>query len=220
MSNSLIKPRTRLPPRRSSDGQGREGAKGYYANMIKAGMDILLALVIVLVLSWLIGLILLAYVISWEFPVFFWQVRLGKDEKQFVMMKFRTLKAAGGSLTERKFMLGNLLRATSLDELPQLWNVMKGDMSLIGPRPLPVEYGPLFSPDQRKRFRVKPGITGWAQVNGRHGIPWQKKFELDNWYVDHQSFWLDLRIILKTALLLLSFRKDTSLEEPPFTGSN
>ncbi len=183
-------------------------------------MDVLLAILVFITLSWLIALILLLYVFSLEFPVFFHQQRIGIDAKPFTMYKFRTLKSNEQlTLTERRFWLGTILRTTSLDELPQLWNVLKGDMSLIGPRPMPMEYLPLFSADQRKRFQVRPGITGWAQVNGRHGISWEKKFELDNWYVDHQSFLLDLRILLKTIVLLLSFKKDISLEEEPFRGS-
>lgn len=191
-----------------------------YRLSIKLIMDVLLAILVFITLSWLIALILLLYVFSLEFPVFFHQQRIGKDAKPFTMYKFRTLKSNEQlSLTERRFWLGTILRATSLDELPQLWNVLKGDMSLIGPRPMPMEYLPLFSADQRKRFQVRPGITGWAQVNGRHGISWEKKFELDNWYVDHQSFLLDLGILLKTIVLLLSFKKDISLEEEPFRGS-
>ena len=111
-----------------------------------------------------------------------------------------------------------MLRASNLDELPQLWNVLKGEMSLIGPRPLPVEYLPLFSEEQKKRFEVKPGITGWAQVNGMHSVPWKQKLELDNYYVDHVSLMLDIRIVIKTLVLFLSFKKDRSLEEEKFTG--
>ncbi len=192
----------------------------WYSQVLKPTMDLSASTILLLFFSWAFLIIGLAYLVSFQLPLFYRQVRLGRDEKHFTIFKFRTLRKGGGSILERKFPLGTLLRSLSLDELPQLWNVLKGEMSFVGPRPLPVEYGPLFSESQRKRFSVKPGITGWAQVNGRHGIPWQKKFELDNWYVDHQSFWLDLRIILKTALLLLSFRKDTSLEEPPFSGSN
>ncbi len=107
-----------------------------------------------------------------------------------------------------------------MDEWPQLWNVLRGEMSLVGPRPLPVEYDKLFSAEQRRRFLVKPGITGWAQVNGRHSIAWKEKLELDQYYVQHVSFLLDISIIIKTAILLLSFKKDRSLEEEKFTGTN
>lgn len=190
-------------------------------SLAKSLVDFLAAAVLLLLLSWLFLLVGLLYLLTGERSLFFRQERLGQNERVFALYKFRTLKENEQlPLDKRKFALGSYLRYLSLDELPQLWNVLKGEMSLVGPRPLPVAYQPLFSSEQRKRFTVKPGITGWAQVNGRHGIPWARKFELDNWYVDHQTLWLDLKIILKTFQLLLSFRKDTSLEEPPFTGSN
>lgn len=191
-----------------------------YTEIIKPILDVLLALIILILLSWLFAIIMLIYMMMLELPILFRQERMGKSEKSFKMLKFRTLKVEGNNLSDRKFAMGNFLRATSLDELPQLFNVLKGDMSLIGPRPLPVEYGTLYSSDQRKRFAVKPGITGWTQVNGRHGIPWTRKFELDNYYVAHQSFGLDMEILFKTLVLLLSFKKDISLHEEPFTGHN
>lgn len=136
------------------------------------------------------------------------------------MLKFRTLSTDEKKpLHERRFLMGNFLRKTNLDELPQLWNVLKGEMSLIGPRPLPVEYTSLLSEEQSKRYEVKPGITGWAQVNDRHSISWQKKFELDNDYIRNVSFGFDLLILLKTIVLLLSFRKDNSLVEEKFKGN-
>ncbi len=137
-------------------------------------------------------------------PVLFWQTRPGKDGKPFRMVKFRTMRDAWdaeGKLlpdAERMTALGRFLRAASLDELPELWNVLKGDMSLVGPRPLLMQYLPLYSAEQARRHEVRPGITGWAQVNGRNAISWEKKFELDVWYVDHQSFWLDLKILWLT----------------------
>ncbi len=139
----------------------------------------------------------------------------------FTMFKFRTLEVDEAKLLEdRKFAFGSFLRLTNLDELPQLWNVLKGEMSIIGPRPLPIEYLPLFSEEQKKRFAVKPGITGWAQVNGRHSISWKEKFELDAYYVKNVSFMLDFRILFRTAMLFLSFKKDRSLEEEKFKGTN
>lgn len=139
-------------------------------------------------------------------PILFAQERPGLLGKPFQIYKFRTMTeeyAPAGSLksdAERITPLGRWLRSTSLDELPELFNVVKGDMSLIGPRPLLTEYLPLYSPEQARRHEVKPGITGWAQVNGRNAISWEEKFKLDVWYVDHQSFWLDLKILFLTAL--------------------
>ena len=137
-------------------------------------------------------------------PIFFRQVRPGRDGKPFEMIKFRTMtdaRDAEGVLlpdAQRLPAFGKFLRATSLDELPELWNVLKGEMSLVGPRPLLMEYLPLYSPEQRRRHEVAPGITGWAQVNGRNAISWDQKFAYDVWYVDHRSIWLDIKIIGKT----------------------
>ena len=138
-------------------------------------------------------------------PVFFRQTRPGKDGRLFNMVKFRSMKDAVGpdglALPDAKRLtpLGRKIRSTSLDELPGLWNVLKGDMSLVGPRPLLVEYLPLYSPEQARRHEVRPGITGWAQVNGRNAISWEDKFALDVWYVDNWTFWLDLKIIALTV---------------------
>lgn len=135
---------------------------------------------------------------------FFFQERPGKDEKIFRVIKFKTMndrKDASGNLlpdAQRLTKVGKFVRSTSLDEIPQLLNVIKGDMSLIGPRPLLVQYLPLYDETQRRRHEVRPGITGWAQVNGRNAISWQQKFEYDVWYVDHISLSLDLKILLKT----------------------
>jgi lipopolysaccharide/colanic/teichoic acid biosynthesis glycosyltransferase len=148
-------------------------------------------------------------------PIFFTQARPGLRGKPFIMTKFRTMTNArdvDGMLlpdAERLTRFGRFLRATSLDELPELWNVLKGDMSLVGPRPLLMEYLPLYSLEQARRHEVRPGITGWAQVNGRNAISWDEKFKLDVWYVDHQSLWFDLKIILFTILKVLA-RKDIS----------
>lgn len=137
-------------------------------------------------------------------PVLFRQVRPGLHGKPFEMIKFRTMKdaldAEGNPLpdSERLTPFGKMLRATSLDEMPELWNVIKGDMSIVGPRPLLMEYLPLYNQEQAKRHNVRPGITGYAQVNGRNAISWEKKFELDTWYVENQSLWLDFKIMLRT----------------------
>lgn len=137
-------------------------------------------------------------------PVFFTQERPGLNGKPFRMIKFRTMtdaKDADGKLLSDEARLtkfGQFIRSTSLDELPELWNVLKGEMSLVGPRPLLMEYLPLYSAEQARRHEMRPGITGWAQVNGRNAISWEERFKLDVWYVDHQSFWLDCKILLLT----------------------
>ncbi|WP_180065143.1 sugar transferase [Acinetobacter sp. YH16037] len=162
-------------------------------------------------------------------PVLFRQVRPGLHGKPFEMIKFRTMKDAfddnGNPLpdSERLTPFGKMLRATSLDEMPELWNVIKGDMSIVGPRPLLMEYLPLYNEQQAKRHNVRPGITGYAQVNGRNAISWEKKFELDTWYVENRSLWLDFKIMLKTVQKVLS-KDDISAEGEAtmskFTGTS
>ncbi len=143
-------------------------------------------------------------------PALFRQTRPGQHGKPFTLAKFRTMldaRAADGTLLPDEMRLtrfGKFLRSSSIDELPQLWNVLKGDMSFVGPRPLLMDYLPLYSPEQARRHEVRPGITGWAQVNGRNAISWEKKFDLDVWYVDHNSLWLDARIVGSTILRLVS----------------
>jgi lipopolysaccharide/colanic/teichoic acid biosynthesis glycosyltransferase len=137
-------------------------------------------------------------------PVLFRQIRPGLNGQPFEMIKFRTMRdavdAAGNPLpdSERMTSFGSFLRSSSLDELPELWNVLKGDMSLVGPRPLLMEYLPLYSVEQYRRHEVRPGVTGWAQINGRNALSWDEKFKLDVWYVNNRSLWLDLKIILQT----------------------
>lgn len=152
-------------------------------------------------------LLVLAFLIHLKLgsPVLFSQTRPGLHSNPFRMLKFRTMTSAcdaNGHLLpddQRLTAFGARLRSTSLDELPGLWSVLKGDMSLVGPRPLLMEYLPLYSPEQARRHEVRPGITGWAQVNGRNAISWEEKFALDVWYVDNQSFWLDIKILLLTV---------------------
>lgn len=152
------------------------------------------------------ALAIVAYKIHREMgsPVLFRQTRPGREGKPFKMIKFRTMRDAidtdGRPLpdAERLTKLGHFLRSSSLDELPELWNVLKGEMSLVGPRPLLMEYLALYSPEQARRHEVRPGVTGWAQVNGRNAISWNEKFALDVWYVDNRSLWLDLKIIWLT----------------------
>jgi lipopolysaccharide/colanic/teichoic acid biosynthesis glycosyltransferase len=184
-----------------------------------------------------VALVLLAIpllVLSWQVrrklgsPVFFRQTRPGLKGKLFEMVKFRTMTDKtdlNGQLLPDKDRLppfGCFLRASSLDELPELWNVLKGEMSLVGPRPLLVEYLPLYTPEQARRHEVRPGITGWAQVNGRNAISWEEKFKLDVWYVNNQSLWLDLKILWLTVKKVLvrdgiSAQGDATM--PKFTGS-
>ncbi len=183
-------------------------------------LDVMMSFVLLIILGMGIVMIVVVYSCLFQWPVFFVQKRIGLNGLSFDLYKFRTLRdvkdSEGGKL---RFHLGDFLRFTNLDELPQLWNVLKGDMSLIGPRPLPIEYLSLFSNEQLVRHNVRPGITGWAQINGRHSISWQQKFELDNYYVNHISFGLDMLILFKTIVLLLSFRKDKSLMEEKFKGN-
>ncbi len=161
-------------------------------------------------------------------PIFFSQLRPGKNGKPFRMLKFRSMNnardAAGNLLpdSERLIPFGRFLRSTSLDEFPALLNVLKGDMSLVGPRPLLVEYLPLYSAEQSRRHEVRPGMTGWAQVNGRNAISWDEKFRLDVWYVDHQTLWLDTRILAITMLnvLLRKGINHNATETMPFFKGN
>ncbi|MFI0398243.1 MAG: sugar transferase [Thiolinea sp.] len=162
-------------------------------------------------------------------PIFFTQTRPGLHGKPFKMIKFRTMTDAcdaDGNLLPDNIRLtafGRFLRSTSLDELPELWNVLKGDMSLVGPRPLLMEYLPLYTPEQARRHQARPGITGWAQINGRNAISWEAKFQLDVWYVDNQSFWLDLKILALTTKKVFVREGISATGEatmPKFTGSS
>ncbi len=161
-------------------------------------------------------------------PVLFRQTRPGQGGVPFEMIKFRSMKDAldteGNPLpdSERLTPFGQTLRNTSLDELPELWNVIKGDMSLVGPRPLLIEYLPLYSTEQYRRHNVRPGVTGWAQINGRNAIGWDEKFKLDTWYVDNQSLWLDIKILFKTVKKVLikdGISADGEVTMSKFTGS-
>ena len=139
-------------------------------------------------------------------PIFFRQERAGKNGQALSILKFRTMRTGAGSDAERLIPWGRFLRSTSLDELPELWNVLRGEMSLVGPRPLPITYLERYSAAQAKRHDVRPGITGWAQINGRNGLTWKRQFELDLWYVKHRTFWLDLKILLLTVVTV--FRRE------------
>ena len=173
--------------------------------MLKRAFDIAASTSALVVLSPVLAIT--AYKVKKELgsPVLFRQTRPGLHGRPFEMIKFRTMKDAtdkeGNVLpdSERLTEFGKKLRASSLDELPELWNVLKGDMSLVGPRPLLIEYLPLYNAEQAKRHNVRPGVTGYAQVNGRNSLSWEDKFKLDTWYVEHQSLWLDMKILLKTV---------------------
>ncbi|MDI9257694.1 sugar transferase [Flavobacterium sedimenticola] len=200
-----------------------------YKKYIKRGLDFLIALIGLLVASpvlWVVWLILL---LQNNGKPFFFQVRPGKDQKAFTIIKFKTMndkKNADGQLLsdkERITVFGKWIRKLSIDELPQLINVLKGDMSLVGPRPLLFKYIPLYSEEQNKRHLVRPGITGWAQVNGRNSISWTKKFALDVYYVEHVSLALDLKILWLTVLKVLKTEGINQSEERPmmpFDGTN
>ncbi|MBO1519732.1 sugar transferase [Oceanisphaera pacifica] len=173
--------------------------------MIKRFFDIAASLCGLIILSPVIA------IVAWKIRknlgslVLFRQTRPGKDGQPFEMIKFRSMRdavdASGNPLpdSERMTPFGAMLRSSSLDELPELWNVLKGDMSLVGPRPLLMEYLPLYDAEQYRRHEVRPGVTGWAQINGRNAISWEDKFKLDVWYVDNQSLWLDIKILFLTV---------------------
>ncbi|ACO79171.1 sugar transferase family protein [Azotobacter vinelandii CA] len=196
--------------------------------MLKRSFDLFVAAVALLLLAPL--LLALAWLVRRRIgtPVLFRQMRPGLYGRPFELLKFRSMREArderGAPLpdAERLTPFGRFLRASSLDELPELWNVLKGDMSLVGPRPLLMDYLPLYSPEQARRHAVRPGITGWAQVNGRNALSWEEKFRLDVWYVEHRTFRLDLRILLLTLKRVLA-REGISAEGEAtmarFTGS-
>lgn len=164
-----------------------------------AALGLIVLSPLVLALAWLI-------LIRLGKPVLFRQIRIGRGEKPFTFLKFRTMTDACDSRgillpdEQRLSAFGLLLRSSSVNELPQLWNVLKGDMSMVGPRPLLPEYVARYNAHQRRRHEVKPGITGWAQINGRNALTWEKKFDLDVWYVNHRSLWLDIKIFWLTLL--------------------
>lgn len=201
-----------------------------YKNYIKRFLDFFIALFVILLLSPIfIFLIIWIHFANKGDGVFFLQERPGKNNKLFKVIKFKTMRYEfddNGNLLpaeQRLTSIGKFVRSTSLDELPQLFNVLKGDMALIGPRPLLTRYLELYSPVQARRHEVRPGLTGWAQCNGRNDISWKRKFELDVWYVDHISFLLDLKIIFKTIKKVLKregISKGESVIIEPFNGTN
>jgi len=197
--------------------------------MLKRLFDISLALVLIILFSPIYIIVSLLILSKMGSPVLFRQKRPGYKEKIFGIYKFRTMtneKDKDGNLLpdeQRLVGIGKFIRSTSLDELPQLFNVLKGEMSFVGPRPLLIEYLDLYDNEQKRRHDVKPGITGWAQVNGRNAISWEQKFEYDVWYVDHQSFLLDMKILWMTFLKVVKrsdISSSTSSTMEKFTGNN
>jgi lipopolysaccharide/colanic/teichoic acid biosynthesis glycosyltransferase len=190
--------------------------------------DLTLSTLALIFLSPLLGLLALLARLKLGSPVLFRQQRPGLHGRPFTLLKFRTMidkrDGQGNPLpdAERLTQFGAFLRASSLDELPELWNVLKGEMSLVGPRPLLMQYLPLYTPEQARRHEVRPGITGWAQVNGRNALTWEEKFALDVWYVDNHTLWLDLRIIFLTFSKII---RREAINQPgqatmkPFEGS-
>ena len=195
---------------------------------MKRAIDAVLAAACLVLLAPVIILVALLVRLRLGAPVFFVQVRPGHLGRPFRMVKFRTMTAARSAIGDllpdaaRLTPFGRVLRSTSLDELPELWNVLRGDMSLVGPRPLLMEYLPLYSPEQARRHEVRPGITGWAQVNGRNVLTWEQKFAMDVWYVDHRSFRLDAKILWRTCINVIARHGISAAGNatmPRFTGS-
>ncbi len=195
---------------------------------VKRVFDMICSLTALIVFAPLIIAVYLVVLRKIGSPVFYRSVRPGRHAKLFKMVKFRSMSTAkdqNGKLlpdAERLSGFGQFLRKTSLDELPELWNVLKGDMSLVGPRPLLTEYLPLYSETQARRHEMRPGITGWAQINGRNAISWEQKFKLDVWYVDNQNLWLDIKIIAKTIFIVIKSDGVSAEGEatmPKFKGS-
>ncbi|RHM41504.1 sugar transferase [Butyricimonas virosa] len=201
-----------------------------YRNKIKRRLDLVIVLLILLTIGpMLLVVTLWLYFANRKVGVFFFQTRIGKKGKEFKVIKFKTMtdkRDMEGKLlpdVERLTSVGRFVRSTSIDELPQLINVLKGEMSLIGPRPLLPQYLPLYTEEQVRRHDVCPGITGWAQVNGRNAISWQQKFEYDVWYVDNISFMLDVKIFFLTISKVFKregISSDTSVTMEPFNGNN
>jgi sugar transferase EpsL len=190
----------------------RENSSSYCGASLKRMIDIVAAGLGLVLLAPALSVIAILIRLTMGHPVLFRHARAGLMGKPFTLYKFRTMWDAYGPDgqplpdAERLTRLGWNLRRMSLDELPQLWNVLRGDMSLVGPRPLLMEYLPRYTPEQARRHQVRPGITGWAQVNGRNSLPWEEKFQQDIWYVDHQSLWIDAKIIIMTIIRVVQRR--------------
>ena len=203
-------------------------SKGIYVLFIKRLIDIVLSMLVLVCFSWLYLILAILVRVKLGSPVIFRQPRPGKDEKVFNLYKFRTMtdkKDENGNLLpdeDRLPEFGKKLRATSLDELPEFINILKGDMSFVGPRPLLVKYLPLYNEEQKRRHEVRPGLTGWAQVNGRNLLSWEDRFEKDVYYVDHQSFLMDLKIVFMTVAVVFKHNDVNSATDATmeaFTGT-
>lgn len=201
-----------------------------YKHYVKRILDFSIALVALICIGWFLALVaMFLYFANKGAGVFFMQERPGKDANIFRVVKFKTMtdeRDDDGKLlpdAERLTRVGKWVRSLSIDELPQLWNILRGDMSFIGPRPLMVKYLPLYSEEQMRRHEVRPGISGWAQVNGRNAISFTERFKLDVWYVDHLTFWLDVKIFFLTILKVLKregISEEGQATMEPFDGTN
>ena len=201
---------------------------GFYEKYIKRLLDFTLSFLALIILSPVLLVTALLVRIKLGSPIIFHQERPGKSEKIFRLYKFRSMTDEcdeNGNLLpddQRLTRFGQILRSTSLDELPELWNILRGDMSIVGPRPLLVKYLPLYNEEQRHRHDVRPGLTGWAQANGRNAISWEEKFKLDVWYVQHISFWVDLKVIFMTVKKVFcrdGISSETSVTMEEFSGT-
>ena len=201
---------------------------GFYEKYIKRFLDFTLSFLALIILSPVLLVTALLVRIKLGSPIIFHQERPGKSEKIFRLYKFRSMTDEcdeNGNLlpdNERLTRFGRILRSTSLDELPELWNILRGDMSIVGPRPLLVKYLPLYNEEQRHRHDVRPGLTGWAQANGRNAISWEEKFKLDVWYVQHISFWVDVKVIFMTVKKVFcrdGISSETSVTMEEFSGT-
>ena len=201
---------------------------GFYEKHIKRLLDFTLSLLALIILSPVLLVTAALVRIKLGSPIIFHQERPGKSEKIFRLYKFRSMtdeRDENGNLLpddQRLTRFGQILRSTSLDELPELWNILRGDMSIVGPRPLLVKYLPLYNEEQRHRHDVRPGLTGWAQANGRNAISWEEKFKLDVWYVQHISFWVDVKVIFMTVKKVFcrdGISSETSVTMEEFSGT-
>lgn len=206
----------------------KKGKDGIYCRYIKRILDILCALAAILVFWWLYAIVAILVRVKLGSPVIFCQERPGKDEKIFRMYKFRSMtneRDERGELLPDEARLtkfGRLLRSTSLDELPEAWNILKGDMSVIGPRPLLVKYLPRYNEQQARRHEVRPGLSGYAQVHGRNAVTWEEKFDMDVWYTENVSFVLDAKLVLQTVVVAMKrdgISSETSVTIEDFMGT-